>query len=325
MFKMKKKSHMALIYNDYVFRVLISKGEKLEQPIISEIALPRNSVQEGTIIDEMILFELIKANVQNWGGKKQNVRFLVPDTSVLLKSFEHPPDVNGNDLKEFVQMELGRSIHLPFQEPLIDVYDSVEGDGKATLFAAPPDEVGKMIGLLLDNHLQPQVADIRSLCNLRLLEHIEFIDSNRTYLVTDWSINELSICIYSGGEVEFLRFQTIETAAENWKQEVLVNNEIQFTYTGDLGSFRTAATDQVLEIDRMMNFFKFSLHKGEKEVNEIVVMGDHPLLPTIETLLRDNLPTAVRIVDDTVVEKYFPNCKAKHATLLGLALKEVNE
>ncbi|MCM3723153.1 type IV pilus biogenesis protein PilM [Solibacillus isronensis] len=325
MFKMKKKSHMALIYNDYVVRVLISKEEKLEHPIINEIALPRNIVQEGTIVDEMAMFELIKANVQNWGGKKQNVRFLVPDTSVLLKSFEHPPDVNGNDLKEFVQMELGRSIHLPFQEPLIGVYDSVEGDGKAMLFAAPPDEVGKMIGLLLDNHLQPQVADICSLCNLRLLEHIEFIDSNRTYLVTDWSINELSICIYSGGEVEFLRFQTIETATENWKQEVLGNNEIQFTYTGDLGNFRTAATDQVLEIDRMMNFFKFSLHKGEKEVNEIVVMGDHPLLPTIETLLRDNLPTAVRIVDDTVVEKYFPNCKAKHATLLGLALKEVNE
>src|SRR5690606_26822498 len=181
--------------------------------------------------DEMAMFELIKANVQNWGGKKQNVCFLVPDTSVLLKSFEHPPDVNGNDLKEFVQMELGRSIHLPFQEPLVDVYDSVEGDGKAMLFAAPPDEVGKIIGLLLDNHLQPQVADIRSLCNLRLLEHIEFIDSNRTYLVTDWSINELSICIYSGGEVEFLRFQTIETAAENWKQELLGNNEIQFTYT----------------------------------------------------------------------------------------------
>lgn len=325
MFKIKKQLHMSLIYNDYVVRVLVSKGEKLEQSIISEIALPKNAVQEGTIIDEMAMFELIKANVQNWGGKKQNVRFLVPDTSVLLKTFEHPPDVFGNNLKEFVQMELGRSIHLPFQEPLIDVYDSVEGDGKAILFAAPPDEVGKMIGLLLDNHLHPQVADIRSLCNLRLLEHIGFIDSNRTYLLTDWSFNELSICIYSSGEVEFLRFQTIETAAENWKQEVLDNNEVHFTYTGDLDSFRVSATDQVLEIDRMMNFFKFSLHRGEKEVDEIVVMGDHPLLPTIEALLRDNLQTAVRIVDDSVIESYFPNCKAKHATLLGLALKEVNE
>lgn len=222
-------------------------------------------------------------------------------------------------------MELGNTIHLPFREPLIDVYDAVEGDGKAVLFAAPHEEVGKMIGLILDNHLHPQVADIRALCNLRLLEHIQFIDSNRTYLVTDWSINELSICIYSNGEVEFLRFQTVDTDLDKWEQEDHENGEVEFRYTDQLDDFRGATTDQVLEIDRIMNFFKFSLHKGERVVDEIIVMGDHPLLQTIETLLSENLPAPIRIVNDAVIEEQFPNCKAKHATLLGLALKEVNE
>lgn len=325
MFNMKRKSHVSVLINDYVIHALVSKGPTLDQPIIYETPLPRNVVQEGSIMDEMAMYELIKANVQDWGGRKQNVRFLVPDTSVLLKTFEHPADVSGKKLKEFVQMELGNTIHLPFQEPLIDVYDAVEGDGKAVLFAAPPEEVGKMIGLILDNHLHPQVADIRALCNLRLLEHIQFIDSNRTYLVTDWSINELSICIYSNGEVEFLRFQTVDADLDKWEQEVLENGEVEFRYTDQLDVFRGATTDQVLEIDRIMNFFKFSLHKGERVVDEIIVMGDHPLLLTIETLLRENLPAPIRIVNDAVIEKQFPNCKAKHATLLGLALKEVNE
>ncbi|OBW53498.1 pilus assembly protein PilM [Solibacillus silvestris] len=325
MFNMKRKSHVSIVFSDYVMRALVLKGATVDQPVIYEIPLPKTAVQEGSITDEMAMYELIKENVQNWGGKKQNVRFLVPDTSILLKTFEHPADISGKNLKEFVQMEIGQSIHLPFQEPLIDVHDSIEGDGKAVLFAAPPDEVGKMIGLLLDNHLHPQVADIRALCNLRLLEHIEFIDTNRTYLVTDWSINELSICIYSNGEVEFLRFQTIDTDPENWHQTVVENEEVEFNYTADLDNFRAATTDQVLEIDRMMNFFKFSLHKGEREVDEIVVMGDHPLLHSIEALLNENLPTPVSIVDDKVINEYFPTCKAKHATLLGLALKEVNE
>ncbi|WP_339214835.1 pilus assembly protein PilM [Solibacillus sp. FSL W8-0372] len=325
MFKMKRKSHVSILVNDYVIRALVSKGASLDQPVIYETPLPRNAVQEGSIMDEMAIYDLIKENVPDWGGKKQNVRFLVPDTSVLLKTFEHPADVSGKKLKEFVQMELGNSIHLPFQEPLIDVHDSVEGDGKAVLFAAPPDEVGKMVGLLLDNHLNPQVADIRALCNLRLLEEIEFIETNRTYLVTDWSINELSICIYSNGEVEFLRFQTIDADWDKWQHEAFDAGEVEFRYTGDLDDFRRATTDQVMEIDRMMNFFKFSLHKGEKVVDEIIVMGDHPLLHLIEALLRDNLPTPISIVDDAVIEAQFPNCKAKHATLLGLALKEVNE
>lgn len=325
MFNLKRKSHVSILVSDYVVRALISKGPVLGQPIICETPLPINVVQEGAITDEMAMFGVIKANVDNWGGKKQNVRFLVPDTSVLLKTFNYPADVTDDKLKEFVQMELGQSIHLPFTDPLIDVYDPVPGDGKAVLFAAPSDEVGKIIGLLLDHHLNPQAADIRSLCNLRLLEHIEFIDNKRTYLVTDWSINELSICIFSNGEVEFLRFQTIDAKAENWQHDVSENNEVDFHFTGNLDDFRMAMTDQVMEIDRMMNFFRFSLHKGEKVVDEIIVMGDHPLLPAIEALLLENLPTPIRIVDDAVIQKHYPNCKAKHATLLGLALKEVSE
>ena len=325
MFKMKKKSHVSITLNEYVVRALVTKGQNVDQPIIYEVPLPKNVVQEGTIIDEMALFEIIKMNAAKWGGKKQNVRFLVPDMSILLKTFEHPVDVTEKKLKEFVQMEIGQTIHLPFQEPLIDVYDPKEGDGQAVLFAAPPDEVGKMIGILLDNHLQPQVADIRALCNLRLLEHVKCIDNLKTYLLTDWSINELSICIYSNGNVEFLRYQTIDTNSENWEQELTENNEVQFNYTGNLDDYRASVTDQILEIDRMMNFFKFSLHKGEKVVDEIVVMGDHPLLQTIEELLSNNLTIPIRLVDDAVIEQHFPNCKAKHATLLGLALKEVNE
>lgn len=325
MFNMKRKSHVSIVISDYVMRALVLKGATVDQPVIYETPLPKTAVQEGVILDEMAMYELIKENVQNWGGRRQNVRFLVPDTSILLKTFEHPADISGKNLKEYVQMEVGQSIHLPFHEPLIDVHDPIEGDGKAVLFAAPPEEVGKMIGLLLDNHLNPQVADIRALCNLRLLEHIQFIDTNRTYMVTDWSINELSICIYSNGEVEFLRFQTIDTDPDDWQQNIVENDEVEFNYTADLDDFRVATTDQVLEIDRMMNFFKFSLHKGEREVDEIVVMGDHPLLQSIEALLNENLPTPVSIVSDKVISAHFPNCKAKHATLLGLALKGVNE
>jgi type IV pilus assembly protein PilM len=325
MFNFKKKSHISITLNDYVLRALVLKGQQLEQPIIYEVALPKNVIKEGTIVDEMALFEVIKANISNWGGKKQHVRFLVPDTSVLLKTFEHPADVTGKKLKEFVQMELGQSIHLPFQEPLVDIYDPKEGDGQAVLLAAPPEEVGKIVGLLLDHHLKPEVADIRALCNLRILEHIQMIDDKKTYLVTDWSINELSICIFSKGNVEFLRFLTIDFDEGKWEKDVLENNEVIFRYVGNIDDYHMTVTDQVLEIDRMMNFFKFSLHKGEKVVDEIIVMGDHPLLETIQELLQDNLTVPINVVNDALVEKNFPNCKARHATLLGLALKGVVE
>ncbi|MDI7741492.1 pilus assembly protein PilM [Lysinibacillus fusiformis] len=324
MFNRKNKnSHVSIEINDYVLRALVSKGPDLSQDEVFEVALPHEVIDEATLKDEMALFEIFKDNAARWGGKNQNVRFFVPDPTVLLKSFEHPRDVEPNKLKEYVQMELGHSIHLPFQDPLIDVYDPTEGDGQAMLFAAASEEVHKYINLFQDINMEPQVADIRALCNLRLLEHLQMIDNEKTYLIANWLINELSICIYSNGHVDFLRYQQIPTAISDWRGKPLKENELEFTYDGDLEDYRMTTMDQVLELDRIMNFFRFSLHKGEKSVDEIIVMGDNPLLDNIYNYIQDTLPVTAKRVDDSLIGKHYPGFKAKHASLLGLALKEI--
>lgn len=325
LFTPRKKSHVSIELNDYVLRALVSKGPNLAQAQCFDIPLAQGILQDATIIDEMSLFEIIKANVPEWGGKRQHVRFFVPDTSVLLKTIEHPDDITDiKDLRGYVQMEVGHSIHLPFQEPLVDVYDPIPDDGKAVVFAAPPEEVRKFMGILLDNHLSPQVADIRALANLRLLESLDLISDRKTYLIADWSINELSICIYSEGNVEFLRYQAIETDLEKWQIQNDGDSEydISFTYKGDIQDYRMIVMDQVLELDRMMNFFKFSLHKGEKSVDEIIILGDNPLLPGITESLMENFDNPIIEVNDALIAKKYPGFKAKHASLIGLTLKE---
>lgn len=323
MFKMKKKSHVSIEVNNYVLRMLVSNGPNLVQPQCYEIPLPQGIIQDATITDELALSEILKEHASKLGGKKQNVRFFVPDTSVLLKTIEHPADVIGKELASYVQMEVGHSIHLPFQDPLIDVYDPVPGDGKAVVFAAPPEEVQKLIGILLDNRFKPQVAEIRSLANLRLLEQLEILQDAKTYLIADWSINELSICIYSEGNVEFLRFQSIDTDLAKWRHRVIDGANVEFNYDGDIQEYRSIVTDQVLELDRMMNFFQYSLNKGEKSVDEIIVMGDNPLLSEILDVLSEKFPLPITMINDRLVDSKFPGFKAKYASLLGLALKEV--
>ena len=320
----RKKSHVSIELNDYVLRALVAKGPDLTQAECFDIPLAQGVLQDAAIMDEMSLFEVVKANVAQWGGKRQHVRFFVPDTSVLLKTIEHPDDLTDiKDLRGYVQLEVGHSIHLPFQEPLVDVYDPNPEDGKAVLFAAPPEEVRKLMGILLDNHLSPQVADIRALANLRLLASLDLINDNKTYLIADWSINELSICIYSEGHVEFLRYQAIETDLEKWQTEHDGENEydISFTYKGNLQDYLMIVTDQVLELDRMMNFFKFSLHKGEKSVDEIIILGDNPLLSNITEFLAQNFDNPIIEVNDVLVGNKYPGFQAKHASLIGLALK----
>ncbi|MFE3576606.1 type IV pilus biogenesis protein PilM [Lysinibacillus sp. NPDC059133] len=323
MFTKKKKSHVSIEIKDYILRAIVAKGADPSQWKGYEMPLAQGIVEGSVIHDEMELFDVMKNNVAKWAGKKQNARIFVPDTSVLLKSFEHPDDIEWNELKGYVEMELGQSIHLPFQDPLIDVYDPKPSDGQAMLFAAPSEEVTKMIGLLLDATLDPQVADIRALCNIRLLEYLQLIKDNRTYLIADWSINELSISIFSYGQLEFLRYQSFDTDLSEWKFEEI--EEFSFSYRLDAeDDYRIILTDQMLEIDRIMNFFKFSLHKGEKSVDEIIILGDNPLLPTIKDLLENNFSTPIIMLNDSVIQKSFPQFSEEFASLIGLALKEVN-
>ena len=322
MFGLKKKMHLTLELNDYVLRSLTKGGNEDATWNIAEFALPFGLIEDASIADEMSLFELLKENMKKIASKNQPVRIFVPDTSVLLKTFEHPPTIKPEELQGYVQMELGRTIHLPFQDPLVDVYDPTPNDGHATLFAVPPEEVGKFVDILQDLDLQPEVADIRALCNLRFLERMERLEQNKTYLIADWSINELRICIYSSGNVEFLRFQSIDTDLNKWVATEH-ENEVDFKYGGDINDYMTRITDQVLELDRILNFFRFSLHKGEKSVDEMIMMGDNPYLQQISDIIRENINTPLQIIDDAVIQAHYPQFKAKHASLIGLALKEV--
>ena len=104
-----------LKFNDYVLRFLVMKGSDLSQAKVMEIAIPEGVIEESDVKDELTLYELLKKYAPKWGTKNQSVRFIVPDSFILLKTFDHPEDVDLNNLREYAEMEIGHSIHLPLK------------------------------------------------------------------------------------------------------------------------------------------------------------------------------------------------------------------
>lgn len=322
MFKSKKHRFVALELNEYVIRVIVMNSLDVNQAVVYEHPLNTGIIEGDSIRDEMALFDEFKNLVDIWGIKRHDVRFFVPDSSVMTKSFEHPADVVSAKLKAYVEMELGQTIHLPFTNPLIDVYDSKPNDGEAILFAAPSDEVNKIAGLLDDVTLTPTVADVRSLSTIRFLEKIDLFTPQKSYLITDWSITGLSISIYTPGKLEFLRYQAIETSIKSWESRVVDEHELSFTYDGEIEEYRMLLIDQIAEIDRILNFYRFSLYKGEKAVDEIIILGDSPEMDYILNEMRSNYDTPIQFIDDNKVQSAYPNFNAKYIPLIGLVLKE---
>ncbi|WP_146548146.1 type IV pilus biogenesis protein PilM [Rummeliibacillus suwonensis] len=318
----KKKRHVSLDYNDFGLQVLTYSSADLSQAKAYSIPLDEGIVVEGIIEDELAFFELLKEQVKNWGIKGQNVRFFVPESTVMMKSIDHPKElVDKKAIKEYVEMELGRAIHLPFENPLIDIYDAKQGDGKATIFATNAEEVQKVVSILMDAGLTPAVADIKVISLIRFVDRILPNLADTTSLIVNWSINEISLAIYSFGEVEFLRFQMIETERSKW-QSRYTEDGFEYVYQDDISHYQMALMDSIAEIERIINFYRFSLNKGEKGVEQIVVMGDSPELSYIAKTIEGQGAIPVHIFTDQMIADAFPNFKSSQASLISLALKE---
>ncbi|WP_186321527.1 type IV pilus biogenesis protein PilM [Bacillus sp. FJAT-22090] len=321
MFKKKANRYIALDVNEYILRAIVMTGNDIAQSAVYEYPLDKGIYVGDILVDEMVLYETLKTLIHDWGIKRYDVRFFVPDSTVMMKSFEHPIDVTSAKLKGYVEMELGQTIHLPFSQPLIDVYDFKPNDGEAVLFAAPSEEINKIAGLLDDLHLDPTTADVRALATIRFLEKTIGLEEKKSYLITEWSISGVSISIYTGGNIEFLRYQSIDTFKEKW-QSKSDQHEISFMYDGELEEYRAQLMDQIAEIDRILNFYRFSLYKGEKAVDEIITLGDSPEMDYIASEMSANFITPVTYIADSQVQKFHPNLKSKHIPLIGLIYRE---
>lgn len=185
MFGRKKNRVVSLELNDFLLRVLTVKDGDLANATMQEYPLPAGMVVDETVEDELAFFELLKKLTKEWQIAKHDVRFFVQDHSVMMRTFEHPQEISSDKLKGFVEMELGRTLHLPFDEPLIDVHDPKANDGEAIIFAAPSEEVFKLMQLYADVQLQPTILDVRTLSIIRFLESTTFFSPNKTYLIAE--------------------------------------------------------------------------------------------------------------------------------------------
>jgi type IV pilus assembly protein PilM len=321
LFGLKKDRIASIEMNDFLIRAFISNGPDLANAKVYEFPLPPGVVEEEVVQDEMAFFEIGKQLVKAWNISRHDLRFFVPDHAVMMRAFEYPANLASDKLKGYVEMELGRSIHLPFSNPLIDVYDPTSDDGKAVIFAAPAEDITKLMRLYQDLNLHPTVLEVKALANIRFLEKTKRFKKGETYLIADWAVNALSISIYSEGNVDFLRYQPIETVSGNWTTHMDAADNIIYTFDGNIDDYRMQLTNQVLEMDRILNFYRFSLHKGEKAVDHILLLGDNPEMKYIEQQLESTVEPFTHIIDNAYVKEFYPKFEAKHSALIGLALK----
>jgi len=326
----KSKKVINLVIEDYVIRILESARDSLSPiTILKEKPLPFGLIVNGRIVDEIGFFDFMKELVKELGIKNRQVRFYVPNAMVIMREVEFPSDLKEREIREYFDYEIGENIQLPFKEPVFDVeYDLDDDDEsfdssykrKGILYAVPREEMIKYTEILADASLKPISADVAPLGIYRYSHFIYNLTSDRVYLFVQLSVTSFDISIFHNHKLEFMRFQDLDLNLKGWK----IDNEIEeINWEYEQGKDQQLGTieDQIIELERIMNFYQFSMKKGEKKVNELIVLGDHPLLTEFYHRVKNQLEIPTRLLNGYISSSKESEVGVQFIPVLGLALK----
>lgn len=310
-----------IIIKDHAIRYV---GVKQTSPItvqkFREKYLPPGIVQDGRIIERDTLLLILDECVSDWGIKRNRVQFVIPDPFVVIRRISIPKEVKDDEIIGYIYLELGTTIHLPFEEPVLDFIKISEDETRkeVLVFAAPEDVANEYSALLEEVDLKPIAADISPLCMYRLFHFCDQTNEEEHTLLIQFDLQSVNLSIFHQDIPLFTRHISLETSIDDWDIQQNHSHTIaDIIWNGHRSKLEVMIDELLKEIEHVMNFYSFNMTQGKEKVSTILMSGDHPYLSYIMSILNQRYEIPVRTISK------IEQLPAHYYLPLGLALKEV--
>jgi len=313
------------IKDDVIRYVEIKNKHPLVISRFGERYLPKGTIEQGRIVDIESFQQILRDCIQKWKLKGKSIQFLIPDSAVVIRKVDVPVDVPNEEIKGHLYFELDHSIHLPFDEPVLDavVLKETEQKKEVLLVAAPESIVHALSDQLKDFRTNPIVADISPLSQYRLFHHFHLTNDGEHYLLLQLNMNSVTVSIFDENRPTFMQLFHIPYMKEAWDPEISEDGSSLHFRHCDQDMILTAFQDIYIEIDRILRFYQYSLHNGTREITKILLTGDHPFFTLIMQTMKQryNIPVltisselAQTVQNETLDQRWY--------SALGLAIRE---
>ena len=316
-----------LVLKDHVIRYVELK--QLDPPIVhkcGEHFLPAGLIRDGIITDFDLLKDILSDCVAKWKIHKRQVRFLVPDSRLVIRKVTIPKDIKDDEITGYLYLEMGTSIHLPFEEPVFDVVPLKETEEKKEilLFAAEEEVVAEYASLLEKCQLYPIEADISPLSLYRLFFHAVKRDPNDHLLLIEFNLQTVNTSIFVNDKPIFMKNIPIAGTDDEWETSRINEDKEVMIFTGDREEYMQLLEDTYTEIDRVLSFYQYSLSHEQHQVTKIVVTGDHPFFNEVVSIIENRYEqTVVTIPEGSIQSSKDTELPEPFFLAGGLALKGV--
>ena len=187
-------------------------------------------------------------------------------------------------------------------------------DQNILLMLYPQEVIFEYESLLEKADLNPVLADISSLCLYRTIRQQDELEqtSDKHVMVLQWSPVDHTIMVFHRDLPKFSRHSRIARLVDLWE----IGPEGEWVWKDDQESFEETITDMLDVLERLLEFYRYSVMNGQGGVTDIVLAGDFPYLDKVKEQLSQRffLPIHLLQPSEEINPKFLP--------LYGLATKE---
>ncbi|WP_161878886.1 type IV pilus biogenesis protein PilM [Alkalibacterium sp. MB6] len=276
-------------------------------------------LQEGKVTNPILIKTRLDALVKEKKWKNTKVSILLPDDFVTIRFEKIPSQLDGSEVKDYLDLHINTSIRLPFDHPKVDfeIVEKTEENQTVLLVAFPGEEVRIYLDLLQDIGLKPEVADISSLSVYRVVKELDTlsIKSSDHVMLLQWHPLDLSITVFNNDIPQFNRQTRLSRLSDSWS----MTEDGIWTWKQSKDLLQDNLNDQLNGLERFMEFYRYSVLNGEGTIDSVVLTGSYPHLDLVKGLLEERFPLEVHTL--SMPDQLTPT----DAGLYGLSLKQTKK
>lgn len=323
------------ISDDQLKLVEISRRRK--QKVITKYAIediPTGLIQNGVVQNHEEILQFFKKMRRKLKLGNRRINISINSPNILLRPVQMPK-MDKKLLRKAIETEIANNIQLPFQQYTYDYtlipdhkieteLESEEQTQEFMLIIAAKEMLETYIALFKKVKFEVVSIDLAPISFLRLLELERKEKVEQLFVGINLHQHFAEVSIFSNAILRLSR--NISFYPQSYVMPV---EEVDGTATTTI-NYEAYNADLVREVERILNFFRYTLHHREQLLGEVVLAGNlphetEPITTAFSTYFQ--APTSILSTHHLSVHNKIVRSYAKQVPMLaipvGLALKDV--
>jgi type IV pilus assembly protein PilM len=192
------------------------------------------------------------------------------------------------------------------------------------LVAAPKELITEYEEVLTAASLQPLSMEFKALSLFRVMEHSNMADTRSTVLIIDINDHLSDLSIFYNRQLKITRSIPLDFTLGTEISMAEEEQGLLHSYVDQDSDFINVCNDLGFEMERLINFYRYTLNNREHEITQILVAGDILRLQELSIILAERLHLDIVLMKSDRIESTIPNFDKIFPSIavpVGLALR----